>query len=281
MSLDFFVHPIDCRKDIAMEDSSFLTFQGHLDSALRLACAGISHTHPGHKFGPSVRSYYLIHYIFDGCGTFFTNGTSYHLHKGQGFLIRPGTQTTYQADETDPWSYVWIGFAGTLAAETVQNAGITPHEPIFHTDASDEIRNCITTLLDHSHTSAADHFYSLACFYRFMSYIALANKERLAATIDDDCVNAAIIYLQDHIAEPLTVQKLAAHVGLDRNYLTTRFREAVGQTPGKYIQTFRLTLARHLLESSDLSISEIAFRTQFRTAPSKYRLRFPHQRAET
>ena len=161
-----------------MEDSSFLTFQGHLDSALRLACAGISHTHPGHKFGPSVRSYYLIHYIFDGCGTFFTNGTSYHLHKGQGFLIRPGTQTTYQADETDPWSYVWIGFAGTLAAETVQNAGITPHEPIFHTDASDEIRNCITTLLDHSHTSAADHFYSLACFYRFMSYIALANKER-------------------------------------------------------------------------------------------------------
>jgi len=128
-----------------------------------------------------------------------------------------------------------------------------------------------------------------------MSYIALANKERLAATIDDDCVNAAIIYLQDHIAEPLTVQKLAAHVGLDRNYLTTRFREAVGQTPGKYIQTFRLTLARHLLESSDLSISEIAlqcgyqrtealtkaFRTQFRTAPSKYRLRFPHQRAET
>ena len=221
-----------------MEDSSFLTFQGHLDSALRLACAGISHTHPGHKFGPSVRSYYLIHYILTDAVPFYERHVLSSAQRTGLPHSSRRTETTYQADETDPWSYVWIGFAGTLPSRNRTNAGITPHEPIFHTDASDEIRNCITTLLDHSHTSAADHFYSLACFYRFMSYIALANKERLAATIDDDCVNAAIIYLQDHIAEPLTVQKLAAHVGLDRNYLTTRFREAVGQTPGKYIQTY-------------------------------------------
>lgn len=71
-------------------------------------------------------------------------------------------------------------------------------------------------------------------------------------------VNKAVAYIQAHIAETLTVEALADLVGLDRSYFTAKFKEVTGMSPAKYIQNFRLTMARHYLESSALSVEEIA-----------------------
>ena len=59
---------------------------------------------PCHKFGPAVRSYYLIHYILEGRGEFVVNNTTYRLSAGQGFLIEPDYQTVYTADSKEPWT---------------------------------------------------------------------------------------------------------------------------------------------------------------------------------
>ena len=42
-----------------------------------------------HSFGPCVRSNYLLHYVYSGKGIFQTENNTYHLHKGQMFLISP------------------------------------------------------------------------------------------------------------------------------------------------------------------------------------------------
>ena len=82
--------------------------------------AGYDRCSPGHSFGPTVREYYLIHYIFEGRGTYWTEGKEYVLSAGECFLIKPGQVTRYQADMEDPWYYVWIGFEGSLAEEFEQ-----------------------------------------------------------------------------------------------------------------------------------------------------------------
>lgn len=38
------------------------------------------------------------------------DGTVYTLGRGEGFLIEPNKQTFYQADENEPWHYLWSGF---------------------------------------------------------------------------------------------------------------------------------------------------------------------------
>ena len=98
-----------------MEKAVAFDYSPGKDSQLGITSVGRSDTMAGHRFGPAVRPYYLIHYILAGSGTFRVNGIDYHLHSGQGFFIEPNYQTYYIADELTPWSYVWLGFTGSYA----------------------------------------------------------------------------------------------------------------------------------------------------------------------
>ena len=114
-----------------MEKAVSLNFISVPSDQLQLANVGRSDTLSGHKYGPAVRPYYLIHYILAGSGTFKTDQSIYKLHAGQGFLIEPGQETTYIADKNTPWSYVWIGFSGNFADQLMQQIPLNQREPIF------------------------------------------------------------------------------------------------------------------------------------------------------
>ena len=75
-----------------MEKAVSLNFISVPSDQLQLANVGRSDTLSGHKYGPAVRPYYLIHYILAGSGTFKTDQSIYKLHARQGFLIEPGQE---------------------------------------------------------------------------------------------------------------------------------------------------------------------------------------------
>jgi len=65
-----------------MEKAVSLNFISVPSDQLQLANVGRSDTLSGHKYGPAVRPYYLIHYILAGSGTFKTDqSTNYMLDK--------------------------------------------------------------------------------------------------------------------------------------------------------------------------------------------------------
>jgi signal transduction histidine kinase/DNA-binding response OmpR family regulator len=76
-------------------------------------------------------------------------------------------------------------------------------------------------------------------------------------------VPRAIAYLQAHYAEPITRDDIARHVAISGNYLTECFRQALGITPMTYLTRYRLQRAQHLLDTTDLPITEIAAETGF------------------
>ena len=45
---------------------------------------------PGHRFGPSVRKYVLLHCVLSGKGTYTCGGVTYPVATGQIFRILPG-----------------------------------------------------------------------------------------------------------------------------------------------------------------------------------------------
>jgi transcriptional regulator GlxA family with amidase domain len=69
---------------------------------------------------------------------------------------------------------------------------------------------------------------------------------------------------------PLTLPELAAHAGMSLRSFTRRFRAEVGVTPGQWLTLQRVERARHLLESSDLPIDQVAAHAGF-GAPSALR----------
>ncbi|MEV1178496.1 helix-turn-helix domain-containing protein, partial [Nonomuraea sp. NPDC049784] len=76
-----------------------------------------------------------------------------------------------------------------------------------------------------------------------------------------------------HLDRPVTLPELAAHAQTSVRTLTRRFRDEVGMTPGQWLIRQRVEHARHLLESSDLAIDQIADQSGF-GAPSSFRQHF-------
>jgi transcriptional regulator GlxA family with amidase domain len=71
-------------------------------------------------------------------------------------------------------------------------------------------------------------------------------------------VAAAQAYVEEHLADPLSVPDVARAVGTSPTHLTRAFRAETGLTVVSYIRHRRLQRARHLLLSSTLSITAIA-----------------------
>jgi AraC family transcriptional activator FtrA len=67
-------------------------------------------------------------------------------------------------------------------------------------------------------------------------------------------------WVTGRLAEPLSVQDMAAHAGVSARTLARRFADQLGVGPGQWLLAQRLSAARELLESSDLPLDAVARR---------------------
>lgn len=255
-----------------MEKSIFMEFQQNTDSDLYVSVFGHSVTEPLHKAGPSVRSFYLIHFILEGEGDFYVNNVCYHLHSGQGFLIEPDNQTTYISDHDNPWSYIWVGFSGRKARELLHSIGLTQETPIFSSEQGDKLKKYVFDMLEHNYSNRADSYRLLAMLYLFLSVIAESQTGKLEPPSGNTYVNHAVSYIQNHYGLPVTIEEIADYVGINRSYLSSLFKKYTGLSPIKYLQNFRLTRAEHMLRVTDLSIESIALSCGYQSAEAFHKI---------
>jgi AraC family transcriptional regulator len=76
-------------------------------------------------------------------------------------------------------------------------------------------------------------------------------------------VRAGVAIMRERLAEPLTLAIIAAEVHLSVYHFVRVFREAVGQTPHRYLTRLRIEQAQRLLSTTSLSIERIARRCGF------------------
>lgn len=91
-----------------------------------------------------------------------------------------------------------------------------------------------------------------------------------------------------HLAQPHTIDALAARAAMSRRHFTRHFRQATGTSFKQWLLAQRLAQAQRLLECSNASIDRVAdeagfgtalslrqhFRAQLHTSPSDYRRQF-------
>jgi transcriptional regulator GlxA family with amidase domain len=78
-------------------------------------------------------------------------------------------------------------------------------------------------------------------------------------------------WLPDHLHEDLTVERLAAHAAMSPRTFARSFRAETGTTPAAHVEALRVEAARRLLETSDLTVSEIARRVGLARAETLHR----------
>ncbi|MFI6412924.1 GlxA family transcriptional regulator [Streptomyces sp. NPDC050585] len=74
---------------------------------------------------------------------------------------------------------------------------------------------------------------------------------------------AARAWALGHLAEPLTLARLAEQARMSLRSFTRRFRDEVGMTPVQWLTVQRLELAKQLLETTDLPVDVVAHRSGF------------------
>ena len=130
-----------------MENAYVLQLSDHKFQDLYLCFCGYAKCEPLHSFGPAVRPNYILHYILEGKGRYYVEDTQYELQAGQGFLIEPEVQTFYQADQEEPWTYLWVGFNGSQAQEYLKDIGLNSRQLIFRSGHGDELKQLVITML--------------------------------------------------------------------------------------------------------------------------------------
>jgi AraC-like DNA-binding protein len=71
-------------------------------------------------------------------------------------------------------------------------------------------------------------------------------------------VKNAILYLNINLCAPLSTKDIAAHLNISPNYLSTQFKTETGLTITDYIRTRRIEMAVKLLNTTELSVQDIA-----------------------
>ncbi|MBI4696501.1 MAG: helix-turn-helix domain-containing protein [Gammaproteobacteria bacterium] len=79
----------------------------------------------------------------------------------------------------------------------------------------------------------------------------------------DETVIEIQLRMQRELNEPLRMDALAREFGLSLRTLTRRFRDATGTSPLEYLQRQRIRAAKELLESTNLTIAEVAYRVGY------------------
>ncbi|RXZ82330.1 AraC family transcriptional regulator [Paenibacillaceae bacterium] len=259
---------------------------------LTVLFSGIGSPYPGHRIGPAVHDYYLVHTISSGEGTFEISGKRYTCREKETFFIFPGELFSYEASVSNPWTYHWAAFSGHSAAPILSNMGISPEQPIVRHQSIRRILPLYSHLRHAFRKGAATPALAdleaggwLRVLMReYGSRIQESKLVQAKSSDIDRQVDQMILWLTLQYEQQISIDRIAKTLGYHRTHLSKMFKQALGISPMQYLFKVRMERAESLLAGS-LTIAQIAssvgypdalhFSKQFRKwkgmSPSVYR----------
>ncbi|WP_371380032.1 AraC family transcriptional regulator [Sporomusa aerivorans] len=155
----------------------------------------------------------------------------------------------------------------------------------------DMIRSLLAQIQSTCHNQHfADDLLGNALFLQFIIYLNRLSLDRenglIAADNDmeyDETVNKVLQYIDDNLAENLTIEKLASVFFLSKYYLMRKFKKHTDFSIHQYILQKRLIAANHLLRSGEPVLTAClesgfqdyanftrAFKKMYGSSPKKY-----------
>ena len=242
---------------------SYTTDRYNLEDAkpvnITLTQCGVTENHPLHASGKRIYHEYSLHFILEGKGVFCCDGKTFSLGKGEGFLIVPGVPNEYIGDEKEPWKYIYISFTGPGAEELAADVGLGRDCYTFSwPQDADTIRD-VYAMHAAGKLRASRGYGALGYMLAVISRLA-AGRNTSAPSLWSSrlYVEKAKRFIADNYAYDVTVDNVAAWVGIDRTYLYRLFRKHENCSPSRYIWNTRLSMAVRKLTESGMTVTEAA-----------------------
>jgi AraC-like DNA-binding protein len=226
---------------------------------------------PDHGFswdkGRILNGYYVV-FISRGEGTFESAETkAYRVQAGHCFILFPGVWHRYKPDAKHGWEEYWIGFKGPYPDMLMKKGIFSPQRPFVNVGLNEHLLKLFQDLLDVASRSAIG-YNQMICGYT-LQILGLINAINLQEQHHDPLeklISKAKFLMQSSLEEQVSIEALVNDFPISYSKFRKSFKSLTGQSPNQYHLELRLKKAKELLESTTLSISEIAYKTGFESA---------------
>ncbi|MGE4549192.1 MAG: helix-turn-helix domain-containing protein [Intestinibacillus sp.] len=209
----------------------------------------------------SHRNFFLI-YLRAGSLNFIADGEAFTAERGQLALIdcrRPHRYFAPHGAET-----IWIHFDGANARDFYEqilafHGGRHVFYPTGDSRVEREMAQIVSSLksgMSVPEVEYSQRLYGILCGLLFP-------RSAAGAEDDDSPIAKAVRYIDAHLFEELSVERVAGAVNLSPSHFSRQFRSRTGFSPHEYIVLHRIDEAKALLHGTGLSVKEIAYRVGY------------------
>ena len=210
----------------------------------------------------------VIHFCTKGKGYF--NGQP--IGRGSCFIIWPYLASSLKADPDDPLEFYWIILRGEQLEAFAKAHGLSAGKLIFQTDYTDKIIPLLDLALDTDYEKLNIYEYTMGLVNMILSYNkpeANENEILSIAKYSQSYVQGAK-NIMDRCDYGISVNELAAILGLTPKHFGRVFRQETGETPKQYMTRKRMKTAASLLKKG-IQPHEVAIMLKYSDYASFYR----------
>ena len=189
------------------------------------------------------------------------------LPPGSFFLLPARTPTFFSWNETDE-SIIFTLEQSALQQIAIENDCLNPSRvellPIIY-KRDLKLEFFAKSFKEEMHNKAlggrlySDYLANLFTIHLLRHYCAFEPKlKQYQGGLSRHRLQRAIAYIQDHLAENISLAEMAQEVGMSQHHFCRLFKQSTGIAPYQYVIQQRLERAKQLLLQNKLSIAEVA-----------------------
>ena len=192
-------------------------------------------------------NFFELTFVLQGRLVYYANEERYELCKGDAILIPPGF-VRRRLNLKEEVSYASFNF--------FLNDGFTLPERIFLPKVVTEEIRMLLSAFSQSHLSRLYHSEEKA--QNLLNYILFEITDMLSFQTNNKSVAEMIQYIDENIDKRITLYDISTPVHLSREYTANLFKKEIGRTLIEYINERKRLIAKNLIQTGNLSMSEIA-----------------------
>ena len=217
--------------------------------------------------GPMIRDYNVLRYCISGNGTLVLNDRTYSISPGQCYALMAGdvAYETY-ADDNEPFVLAFVTLLGTRAPLYISRMGVSSKQPFFPIEDSGEVLAMFEKLAAAEYGTmnyANTEFLRCSQAYAILQCLRdalAAGKHPMRSTehLQEQYVSEALKYMDSNYAHKITVSDIAAHIGINRSYFYSLFKQHTGLSPQEHLTRLRISKACELFEFPNSTVVNVA-----------------------
>ena len=235
----------------------------------------VDQQHPRYQMPFHWHNEWEILRILDGQMQISLDDEQYTLHKGDILLIRGG-MLHGGVPENCVYECLVFDLYGIFHRIEMVKLYLRPFyrqtylpQSLYLAHRCPEVAAAVGKLMEvFSHGNVCPELETVAGLSRLFAWIRNSGNYAEASPSEDggsrtDRIKPVLEFIEIHYSQNLTLKELAQVAGLNPKYFCRVFRSLTHHSPMDYLNFYRIEQAAHMLDSTDLSVTEVGNRCGF------------------